>query len=176
MAAVSPQCPHCHQPVPQDVLTCPHCRVYLHMPDYPGFAVHTQASQAPARPTRPPQSPVAFETVPGAIKQLDATATTTLTIAGVLIAFYAGAIFAGRVLAGPVFNAMLYTLPIPGLLLSMILSVRVLYPAGYLTDDDTTLCKTKGERLRFSLLALEIAVALLAVSVFVYLLRPASAP
>lgn len=179
MAAPAPQCPHCHQLVSQDVHTCPHCGVYLHMPDYPGFAVHTQASQASARLAQPrsaPLSSVAFETLPDAIKQLDAAATTTITTAGVLIAFYTGAIFAGKVLAGLFFNAIVYVLPILLLLTTMLCSVRVLYPAGYLTDDHATLFKKKDERLRLSLLALVIAIALLALSVFVYLLRPASAP
>ncbi len=59
------------------------------------------------------------------------------------------------------------------MLITIILSARVFYPAGYLTDDYPTLFKKKDERLRYSLLLLEISVALLAVSVFVYLVRPA---
>lgn len=168
MAVLSPQCPNCHRPVPADVQTCPHCGVYLQMPDYPGFAAHAQADQKAARARAIPG--------PETSKQLDAVATRTMTLSGVLIAFYAGAIFAGRVLAGPFLYALAYILPLLLLLIAMIFSVRVFSPAGYLSDDDATRCKKKDERLRFGLLALEIAVALLAVSVFLYLIRPAPAP
>src|SRR5579885_3357517 len=120
MAATHPQCPNCHQAVPADAHACPHCGVYLQMPDYPGFAAHAQAEQAQhaplphevATPRPAALSPVAFErSLPDAIKQFDAAATTNITISGVLIAFYAGAIFAGKVLAGPLFNAMIYASP-----------------------------------------------------------------
>lgn len=184
MAATQPQCPNCHQTVPADAHACPHCGVYLQMPDYPGFAAHTQAGQAPApaqnsalphevatpRPAALP--PIAFESsLPDAIKQFDSAATTNITISGVLIAFYAGAIFAGRVTANAI-NAIVYAMPVVLLLITVIFSVRVFYPAGYLTDDYPTLFKKKDERLRYSLLLLEISVALLAVAVFVYLVRP----
>lgn len=179
MAATHPQCPNCHQTVPADAHACPHCGVYLQMPDYPGFAAHAQAQHGPlppevATPRPAALPPVAFErSLPDTIKQLDAAATTNITISGVLIAFYAGAIFAGKVLAGPIFNAMIYASPVLLLLITIIFSARVFYPAGYLIDDYPTLFKKKDERLRYSLLLLEISVALLAVSVFVYLVRPA---
>lgn len=73
-------------------------------------------------------------------------------------------------------NALVYASAVVLLLITIILSVRVFYPAGYLTDDYPTLFKKKDERLRYSLLLLEISLALLAVSVFVYLIRPISVP
>jgi len=179
MAATQPQCPNCHQSVPADAHACPHCGVYLQMPDYPGFAAHAQAQSAPlphevTTPRPPDLPPVAFErSLPDVIKQFDSAATTNITISGVLIAFYAGAIFAGKVIASPL-NAIVYASPVVLLLITVILSVRVFYPAGYLTDDYPTLFKKKDERLRYSLLLLEISVALLAVAVFVYLIRPAA--
>jgi hypothetical protein len=37
--------------------------------------------------------------LPDVVKQFDASATTNITIVGVLIAFYSGAIFAGKVIS-----------------------------------------------------------------------------
>jgi hypothetical protein len=99
-----------------------------------------------------------------------------MIVAGVLIALYAGAIVAGKVRAGLFFNAFVYALPMLLLLCTIVLSARVFDPAGYFSDDYPTLFKRKEKRLRQSLLSLELAVALLAVSVFFYLLRPASIP
>jgi hypothetical protein len=110
------------------------------------------------------------EALPEVLKQLDAAAGTNITISGVLVAFYAGAIFAGKVEA-PAFQALVYALPVVLLLLTIIFSLRVYYPAGYLTDDYPKLLRTKDARLRYSSLLLEISVGVLAVSVFVYLLR-----
>src|SRR5579883_1280297 len=175
MAATQNRCPNCHQLVPAEAHSCPHCGVYLQLPAH----AHPQQENAQgsllgvARPAPPPSTPkIALEqSLPDAIKQLDTAATTNITISGVLIAFYSGAIFAGKVLASQFFYALVYALPIVLLLIAIILSVRVFYPAGYLTDDHAALLKTKDERLRYSSLLLEISVAMLAISVFVYLLR-----
>jgi hypothetical protein len=152
------------------VHTCPHCGVYLHLPDYPGFAAHGPANQGSARLALTPDA------LSAAIKQCDTVATTTMTISGVLIAFYAGALFAGRVLADSLVRAVVSTLPILCLLLTIVLSVRILAPAGSLGDNDSTRYQKKRERLRYSLLALQVAIGVLAIAVFLYLLRPASAP
>ncbi|HEY1353590.1 MAG TPA: hypothetical protein VGF67_28605 [Ktedonobacteraceae bacterium] len=170
MAVISPQCPNCQRSVPADVQTCPHCGVYLHLPDYPGFASAAQANRGSARPALAPDALAA------AIKQCDTLATTTMAISGMLIAFYAGALFAGRVLADSLVRAIVSTLPIPGLLLTIVLSVRVLTSAGSPGENEATRYQKKHTWLRYSLLALQIALGVLAIAVFLYLLRPASAP
>ncbi|HEY0753272.1 MAG TPA: zinc-ribbon domain-containing protein [Ktedonobacteraceae bacterium] len=182
MAVAQTQCPHCHQTVPANVRTCPHCGVYLQLPaqNRPaavlGVAQPSESSasslvSAPLFISEQPLPPIATaQSLPDVLKQLDAAASTHLTISGVLIAFYAGAIFAAKIQAS-VFQALVYALPIILLLVTVILSVRVFYPAGYLTDDYPTLLRTKDARLRYSSLLLEISVGLLAISVFVYLMR-----
>lgn len=178
MAVTQNRCPNCHQPVPAEAHSCPHCGVYLQLPGHE----HPQPEGAHgsllgvARPAPPPPTPriVLEQSLPDAIKQLDTAATTNITISGVLIAFYSGAIFAGKVQASQFYNAVIYALPILLLLLTIILSVRVFYPMGYLSDDYPTLLKTKDQRMRYSSLMLEISVAMLAISVFVYLLRSVS--
>lgn len=177
MAVASHQCPNCHQLVPNAVHICPHCNVYLHLPDYPGFATRAQADQAATQArSEAPTGVVRVEALPDALKQCDATATTGMLIAGALIAIDAGAIFAGKVLARPLFAAVIYTLPLFLLLVTLILYARVLDPAGSLSIDALALFKCKNTRLRYSLLALEISIALLAISVFFYLIRPATTP
>ena len=106
------------------------------------------------------------------VKQMDQVASTQLSIAGVLIAFYSGAIFAGKVSAGLLVNAFLYTLPLCLLLATIVSALRVFYPSGYLHDDDETLIKKKQQRLQFSSTFLEIAIVILIIAVIVYLLRP----
>jgi hypothetical protein len=49
--------------------------------------------------------------------------------------------------------------------------MRVFYPDGYLTDDELTLIKKKERRLQLSSTFLAIAIGVLTISVFVYLLR-----
>jgi len=110
--------------------------------------------------------------LPALVKQLDQVASTHMKIAGVLIAFYSGAIFAGKVMTGAPINAILYALPLCLLLATIVAALRVFYPSGYLTDDDETLIKKKERRLQFSSVFLEVAVAILIIAVFVYLLRP----
>lgn len=165
MAVTSSHCPNCHQPVPADARSCPHCGVYLRLPGQAEtlLGVSQAASLASSKPA-----------LSDAVKQIDTVATTSIIISGVLMAFYAGAIFAGKVQAIFALNAIIYTLPVIALLVTIVLSVQVFSSSGYLTDDYPSLLKKKEERLRHSSLALEIAVALLAISVFVYLLRPLS--
>lgn len=85
--------------------------------------------------------------------------------------FYSGAIFAGKVISTLVLNALLYALPLCLLLVTIIFSLRVFYPDGYLTDDDLTLIKKKQQRLQLSSTFLAIAIGVLTISVFVYLIR-----
>ncbi len=180
MAVAQNQCPNCHQFVPAGSHTCPHCGVYLQLP---GQDEHEPAHSGPLPQVAntpmpmlvpPPQlPPVALEkSLPDAVKQLDTAATTNITISGVLIAFYAGAIFTSKVIANDTLHALIYSLPVVLLFITIIVSVRVFYPTGYLTDDYPTLLRTKDLRLNYSSLLLEISVATLAISVFVYLLRP----
>lgn len=177
------QCPNCHQTIPVNTKACPHCGVHFELPGQGQAHSDTLlgVAQTPAQSSvilgqiLPPPSPLprvaTAETLPEALKQLDAAASTNITISGVLIAFYAGAIFAGKVQA-PVFNALVYASPVILLLLTIIFSLRVFYPGGYLTDDYPTLLRTKDARLRYSSLLLTISVGVLAVAVFVYLIRP----
>lgn len=178
MAVAQNQCPHCRQPVRAGEHRCPHCGVYLQLPNQEqaqSEAAHSSilGVAQPAPPASPLPQSVLEKALPDAVKQLDTTATTNITISGVLIAFYAGAIFAGKVQANAAFNAFIYALPIVLLLVTIILSARVFYPAGYLIDDYATLLRKKEERLRYSTLLLEVSVALLALAVFIYLMRPA---
>jgi ABC-type multidrug transport system permease subunit len=99
--------------------------------------------------------------LPDVVKQLDQVASTQMTVAGVLIAFYSGAIFAGKVMAAALVNAFLYALPLCLLLATIVSALRVFYPGGYLNDDDETLIK-------------KVAIAILIIAVIVYLLRPAA--
>ncbi len=114
----------------------------------------------------------AAQSLPDIVKQFDQTAGTNMTIAGVLIAFYSGAIFAGKVITGVLIKAVLYALPLCLLLAAIVFALRVFYPTGYLADDDLTLIKKKQQRLQLSSLFLEISVGVLIIAVFVYLLRP----
>ena len=106
------------------------------------------------------------------VKQMDQVASTQMSIAGVLIAFYSGAIFAGKVSTALLVNALLYTLPLCLLLATIVAALRVFYPSGYLHDDEETLIKKKQQRLQFSSTFLEIAIVILIIAVIVYLLRP----
>ena len=175
MAVTQNRCPNCHQTVPAEAHSCPHCGVYLQLPGHerpqPEGAHGSLLGVAQSAPPPPTPRLALEQSLPDAVKQLDTAATTNITISGVLIAFYSGAIFAGKVQASQTYYAVIYALPILLLLFAIILSVRVFYPAGYLTDDYPTLLKTKDERMRYSSLMLEISVAMLAISVFVYLLR-----
>lgn len=170
MAVVRTQCPNCHQTVPANARSCPHCGVYLQLPGQSHSETLLGVAQAHASSTQNLPLVATAQSLPDVLKQLDTAATTNLTISGVLIAFYAGAIFAGKVQA-PAFQALVYALPVILLLVTIILSIRVFYPTGYLTDDYPRLLKTKDARLRYSSLLLEISVGVLALSIFVYLTR-----
>src|SRR5262245_16921482 len=145
MTVAHSQCPNCHQAVPEYAKACPHCGVYLQLPAQSHaeslLGVAQAAAQAPLAPMATAQS------LPDALKQLDATANTQITISGVLVAFYAGAIFASKIQA-PAFEAFIYSSPVVLLLVTIILSVRVFYSAGYLKDDYSTLLRIKEARLR----------------------------
>ena len=155
IVATNDTCPNCKQPVIPGTPVCPHCGTDLQVQAEPG-------SVSPSKLTRP---------LPEVVKQFDTTATTNITISGVLIGFYSGAIFAGKVISPQVLNALLYALPLGLLLATIIFSLRVFYPDGYLTDDELTLIKKKERRLQLSSTFLAIAIGVLTISVFVYLIR-----
>ncbi|HEV2662470.1 MAG TPA: zinc ribbon domain-containing protein [Ktedonobacteraceae bacterium] len=83
-------CPNCKRPLPPAAAACPHC----------GTALRPQSQQSPMFVERLTQA------LPDVVKQLDSPASTNMTIAGVLIGFYAGAIFAGKVAASIAFNPL----------------------------------------------------------------------
>jgi len=155
IVATNDTCPNCKQPVAPGTPICPHCGTHLQ--------IQTESSSVPpGKLTRP---------LPEVVKQFDATATTNITIAGVLTGFYSGATFAGKVISTLVISALLYALPLCLLLATIIFSMRVFYPDGYLTDDELTLIKKKERRLQLSSTFLAIAIGVLTISVFVYLIR-----
>ena len=133
--------------------------------------MNTTPMPDPTQPSTPsPASPT--ESLPDALKQLDAAATTNITISGVLITFYASAIFAGKVTASATLNAFIYASPLLLLLGTIILSVRVFSFTDYLTRDYEMLLRKKEKRMHLSSLLLEISVGLIVVAVFIYLVRP----
>jgi hypothetical protein len=75
--AANIECPNCKQPVSPEAHSCPHC----------GTQLQTQVQKSGLTPDELTQP------LPDVVKQFDASATTNITIAGVLIAFYSGAIF-----------------------------------------------------------------------------------
>lgn len=149
-------CPNCHEPISPEAKVCPHC----------GTQLNDQVQQ------RTVPSEALTKSLPDVVKQFDQSATTNITISGVLIAFYSGAIFAGKVISAGVVYALIYALPLCLLLAAIIFALTEFYPKGYLTDDDLTLIKKKERRLQFSSIFLEVAVGVLIIAVFVYLLRP----
>jgi zinc-ribbon domain len=154
--AANIQCPNCKELISPEAPACPHCGTQIQS--------HIQQSGfIPGELTQP---------LPEVVKQFDSSATTNMTIAGVLIAFYSGAIFAGKVISQGLLYSILYALPIVLLLIAIILALRVSYPDGYLTDEYLTLIKKKEQRLQLSSIFLEVAIGILVISVFVYLLRP----
>jgi hypothetical protein len=174
-------CPNCEQAVLPDAQVCPHCGIQLHpqaqksgnLPQ-PETAVQ-QKNTLPQSQTLPGRlaSGELTQALPDVVKQFDSTATTNINIAGLLSGFYAGAIFAGKVLSGSPLFAILYALPLCFLLGTVFSALRVFYPDGYLNDDYLTLIRKKERRLRLSSLFLQIAIGVVIISVFVYLLRPA---
>jgi hypothetical protein len=172
--AVQFHCPACQELVPVGARNCPHCGVLFQTPAHTNPEGH--ASELLLQPQQVSQQKrqgsLFTNALPEALKQLDTTANTNITISGVLIAFYAGAIFAGHVQASQPFNALIYAAPVVLLLITIIISVSVFYPMGYLLDDYTEVLRKKDRRMRASSLLLECSVAILAVSVFVYITRP----
>ena len=154
------QCPNCKESISPEAQSCPHCGIQLQ--------AQSQAQDSGLTPGELTQP------LPDVVKQFDSSATTNITISGVLIAFYSGAIFAGKVTTlGDYLHSFIYTLPIGFLLAAIILALRVFYPNGYLTDDYPSLIKKKEKRLFASSIFLEVAIGILVISVFVYLIRPA---
>ena|SRR2546430_13083948 len=150
-------CPNCKKLIPEGASVCPNCGAQL---------------QAQTQQKRVSSGDVT-QSLPDAAKQLDASATQCITIAGVLVAFYSGGIFAGKVMSEDLFHALLYALPLGLLLVTIIFALRVFYPGGYLSTDYTTVIKEKEQRFKLSSLFLEIAIGVLVIAVFVYLARPA---
>ncbi len=149
-------CPNCHKPVPLGAHACPNCGTQLQVQSQQNKVIANELTAS----------------LPDVVKQFDTAATTNITIAGVLIGFYAGAIFAGKVIAAAVFSAFVYALPLCLLLAAIVFALRVFYPDGYLTDEYLTLIKKKEQRLRFSFIFLEIAIGIMIIAVFAYLIRP----
>ncbi len=149
-------CPNCHKSVPPGAHTCPSCGTQLQVQSQQNRVIANNLTAS----------------LPDVVKQFDTAATTNITIAGVLIGFYAGAIFAGKVIAAAVFSAFVYALPLCLLLAAIVFALRVFYPEGYLTDEYLTLIKKKEQRLHFSSIFLEIAIGIMIIAVFVYLIRP----
>ena len=170
--SVTQLCSRCQRPVPAEAHTCPHCGASLQALDH-GLDVLPQMHQAPSTvPTTPSHALPTAEHLPDVLKQLDAAATTNITISGVLVAFYAGSLFSGKVSADAPLRAFIYALPLLLLLVTIILSVRVFYPEGYLNRNYKEQLTTKQQRMRLSSLFLEISIALVVLAIFVYLLRP----
>lgn len=152
-------CPKCQQSLPAGTPICTHCGT-----SFGGTGDdENQAVLANQRNVE--------RQLPDIIKQFDTTATNNTTIAGVLVAFYSGGIFAGKTLSGSIFTAILYALPLALLLLTVIFSLSVFSPDGYLHDSDLTLARKKEQRLQRSSISLELAIGVLAIAVFVYLIR-----
>ena len=150
--AASIECPNCKQTISPEAHSCPHCGTQ--------FKTHVlQSALAPGELTQP---------LPDVVKQFDTSATTIITIAGVLIAFYSGAIFAGKVSAtADYFRAFIYSLPLGFFLIAIVLALRVFYPKGFLTDDYQMLINKKEQRLQASSIFLVIAIGALFISVLV---------
>lgn len=150
-------CPNCRQPITLETEVCPHCGTRIRG-DVPQRYITNELEKS----------------LPDVVKQFDATANNNIAIAGGVSGLYASAIFAGKVTTlGVVFTALLYTLPLCFLLVAIISAVRVYYPEGYYQESNyRTLIKEKQRRLQFSSIFLQVALGILIVGVFVYLLLP----
>lgn len=153
----SAACPKCKQPIPPKATTCPHCGTALQAQEEANDFLAEEIQHG----------------LPDVLKQLETAANINLTVASGLIAFYSGGLFAGRISA-PWTSAILYALPIALFLLVIISALQVFYPKGYLQARSyRTLIEEKNKRLQRSSLLLQVAIAVLILSVFVYLIRPA---
>jgi len=153
-----PTCPNCHRPVSEDAAFCLHC----------GIPLHAKAQLQRLTPEQLIDKPL-----PDVLKQYDSIAGNIITISGVLITFYAAGIFASKISTNVIFSAFVYALPIVLLLIAIYFALRVFYPRGYLTNTYMELIDIKEERLRYSAISFGVAIAVLAVGLFVYLIRPA---
>lgn len=159
-------CPHCKELLPPDAHVCPHCDFQLHAETsepHPVAQPHQEMRvQLPEDPNR---------SLPEIAKQFDSSATTHISLTGVLTGFYSGAIFAGKVFSGSILYSLVYALPLYFLLATIIFSLGVFYPEGYLTADYLALIQKKEQRMRVSSILLEVAVGILIIAIFVYLSR-----
>lgn len=156
--STSLMCPHCQRPIAEeDTAFCPHC----------GTPLHTQTEVERLTPDQLINKPL-----PDVLKQYDSIAGNIVTIAGVLITFYAAGIFASKINTNTVFTALVYALPLVLLLIAIIFALRVFYPRGYITNTYMELIDIKEKRLQYSAVFFGIAVCVLAVGLFVYLIRP----
>lgn len=147
------KCPHCNATVASDSLFCPRCGTALPA----GLEVLKQELV-----TKP---------IPDVLKQYDSIAQFVEGVAGAIFAFYGGVIFAGKVIASFTFNAIIYTLPLLLLLVTMGLAVNVLYPKGYLQHEYEELIVIKDRRLSRLWISSGISGVFFAIAVFVYLTR-----
>ncbi len=153
----SATCPNCKQPLPPLAKTCPHCGTVLQAQEEANDFLAEEIQHG----------------LPDVLKQLDTSANINLTVASGLTAFYAGSIFVGKVSA-PWSSAIVYSLPILLFLLVIISALQVFYPKGYLQASSyRTLIEEKNKRLQRSSLLLQVAVGVLILAIFVYLIRPA---
>ena len=153
----SATCPKCKQPIPPKAKNCPHCGTPLQVQEEANDFLAEEIQHG----------------LPDVVKQLETSANINLTVASGLTAFYAGSIVAGKVSA-PWTSAIVYSLPIVLLLLVIISALQVFYPKGYLQASSyRALIEEKNKRLQRSSLLLQVAIAVLILSVFIYLIRPA---
>ena len=153
MSTQEVQCPHCTAKIASNVLFCPRCGTALHE----GLEVLQQE--------------LVSKPIPDILKQYDSIAQFVEGVAGALFAFYGGVIFAGKVVASFTINAVIYTLPLLLLLVTMGMAVSVLYPKGYLQHEYEELIVIKDNMLSRLWITSSIAGVVFAIAVFVYLTR-----
>lgn len=144
-------CPHCGAPIASDALFCAKC----------GTALSTERLK----------KELVSQSIPDVLKQYDSIAQFLEGIAGGLFAFYGGVIFAGKIATGLTLNALIYTLPLILLLVTMGVAVSVLYPGGYLKHSYEDLIVIKDRRLFYLWITSTITGLVFALAVFVYLTR-----
>jgi len=113
-----------------------------------------------------------LKTLPDVFKQIDTAATTLITTSGGLVLFYSGSFVIAKVIAANLLYAFLYTLPVALLLGAIISGVWALYTQGYAEKNFDELLRTKEHRLSFSRKFFYAAIGLLAIALFLYLMRP----
>ena len=145
------KCPHCNAPLNPDAQFCSQCGTSL-----------SEESLTKELVT---------QSIPDVLKQYDAIAQFLEGIAGGLFVFYGGVIFAGKVVTAFTLNAIIYTLPLILLLITMATAVSVLYPGGYLKHRYEELIVIKDKRLLYLWIISGITGLVFALAVFVYLTR-----